>query len=102
MTHPEAKVILEKLFSKSQNGIESLEDFLIYARYAKSFLFSLKNRFSRKIGREEFLIIENALIKQENLIDSFGCKNLDQKLKSLISIQDLLKTHKKTECLDTL
>src|SRR5690606_8356655 len=59
MTNPKIRTILHNLFEGKESGIHSLNHFLTYFQFAKSFLFSMKTKFAKKIGREEFLIIEN-------------------------------------------
>ena len=55
-------------------------------------LFSLKNKFTKKINHKEFLLIENFLCRQESLIESFSCRHLDRKLESLLEIKECIKS----------
>ena len=83
--------LIGDLLSGEINEVESLEEFLFYIKSAKSFLFSLKNKFTKKIHKEEFLRIENFLIKQESLIESLSCRGLDKKIHSIIEIEDWIE-----------
>ena len=44
--------------------------------------------FAKKIHKEEFLLVENFLIKQEGLIDSFRSRSLKEKVVSIIHIDE--------------
>lgn len=90
--HPGMQGIINEMLDNEKDQIKSIETFLEYQRTAKSFLFSLKNRFTKKIGKEEFLLIENFLCRQESLIESFSCKGLYQKLQSILAIKNWLKS----------
>ena len=86
--NPKIQNIVNELILSEKNYISSIRNFVTYMKNAKSLLFSLKSRFSKKIGREEYLLLENFLSKQENLVDSFLCKNLDQKLYDYWMLRD--------------
>ena len=92
LVHPKMQAIINDLLESESDQLKSLELFLEYLETAKSFLFSLKNRFVKKIAKEEFLLIENFLCRQESLVESFTCRGLDAKLRSLIAIKNWLKS----------
>lgn len=79
---------IQKILDGKSTSIEDLNDFLFYTKNAKSFFFSLKNMFAKKIHKEEFLLVENFLIKQEGLIDSFRSRSLKEKVVSIIHIDE--------------
>lgn len=91
LVHPEMRDIINGLLESGGDQIGSIEVFLAYLRTAKSFLFSLKTRFTKRIGKEEYLLIENFLCRQESLVESFSCKRLDQKLESVLAVKNWLK-----------
>ncbi|MCO4753539.1 MAG: hypothetical protein KC478_03610 [Bacteriovoracaceae bacterium] len=93
LVHPKMQAIINDLLASESDQLKSLELFLEYLETAKSFLFSLKNRFVKKIAKEEFLLIENFLCRQESLVESFTCRGLDAKLRSLIAIKNWLKSY---------
>lgn len=77
---------IQKILDSKCTQLEDLEDFIFYTKNAKSFFFSLKNMFAKKIHKEEFLLVENFLFKQESLIDSFACRDLHDKVQFIIEI----------------
>lgn len=87
----ELKDILSEIYYSKEKQVSSLEKFVVYMKTIKSCLFSFKYRFSKKIGKEEYLLIENFLTRQENLIESFLCKNLDRKINSLLEVKNWLR-----------
>lgn len=91
LIHPKVQVIINDILESDSDQLKSLETFLEYLDTAKSLLFSLKSRFVKKIGKEEYLLLENFLCRQESLVESFTCRALDSKLRSLISIKDWMK-----------
>ena len=82
------RLIINELMQDGSKQIGSVQAFLEYMHDAKSLLFSLKFRFAKKIGKEEFLQIENFLEKMENLVESFKCKKIDEKLLCLLEIKE--------------
>lgn len=91
LVHPELKTIMDHLFDDKDNQVATLETFLIYMNNAKTCLFSMKHKYAKKIGKEEYLLMENFLARQENLIESFLCKELDKKIMSIIEIKNWLQ-----------
>ena len=91
LVHPELRTIMTHLFEHSDNQIATLETFLIYMNNAKTCLFSMKHKYEKKIGKEEYLLMENFLTRQENLIELFLCKKLDKKLESIIEVKNWLQ-----------
>ncbi len=89
---PKVREIVGDLVESGSYQIKSLELFLEYLGAAKSLLFSLKSRFTKKIGKEEYLLIESFLGRQESLVDSFTCRGLRSKLESLLAIKNWLKS----------
>jgi len=87
----ELREILSEIYYSKEKQVSSLEKFVVYMNTIKSCLFSFKFRFSKRIGKEEYLLIENFLSRQENMIDSFLCKKLDQKINSLLEVKNCLK-----------
>jgi hypothetical protein len=87
----ELRDILSEIYYSKEKQISSLEKFVVYMNTIKSCLFSFKYRFSKKIGKEEYLLIENFLSKQENMIDSFLCKELDKKINNFLEVKNWLK-----------
>lgn len=92
LIHPGMQEIINELLESQSDQIKSIELFLEYLKTAKSFLFSLKTRFTKKIAKEEFLLIENFLCRQESLVESFSCKGLYEKLQSILAIKNWLKS----------
>lgn len=90
LVQPELRTIMNHLFENKENQIATLETFLIYINNAKTCLFSMKHKYEKKIGKEEYLLMENFLARQENLIESFLAKKLDKKLESIIEIKNWL------------
>lgn len=84
--NPKINNIIKNLVKGERLEIDSFEEFLFYIQNAKSFLFTLKNKFIKKIYKEEFLILENFLNKQESLIESFSCRNLNTNLERIVDI----------------
>ncbi|MEX1100155.1 MAG: hypothetical protein WEB87_07005, partial [Bacteriovoracaceae bacterium] len=91
LIHPKMQKIINDLLESESDQVKSIELFLEYLETAKSCLFSLKNRFTKKIGKEEFLLIENFLCRQESLVESFSCRDLDRKLRGILAIKNWLK-----------
>ena len=91
LVQPELRIIMDHLFSDKDHHIATLETFLIYMNNAKTCLFSMKHKYEKKIGKEEYLLMENFLARQENLIESFLAKNLDKKIESIIAIKNWLQ-----------
>lgn len=83
--------LINALLEQEKDHVGSIQDFLKFIKNAKSFFFSLKNKFARRIGREEDLQLENFLSRQENLVESFLAKRLDVKLNNLLQIKDWFK-----------
>lgn len=90
LVNPDLKKLLQKMYSTEQKQLESIEEFLIYVNTIKTCLFSFKNRFTKKIGKEEYLLIENFLTRQEALIESFNSRGLDTKLKNILEVKNWL------------
>lgn len=88
LVDPKLKVILDDVIAYDRHSIPDLDSFLTYIYSIKSCLFTLKNKFEKKIGKEEFLLISNYLSRQENLIESFLCQNLEKKILNLIKIKN--------------
>jgi hypothetical protein len=86
--NPRLKELLNGLMQTEDPYINSLADFLVYIREVKSTLFSLKTKFERKIGKEEYLYIESFLGGHAHLVDAFLCKHLDSKVEDLIDLKD--------------
>lgn len=91
LIHPKMQSIINELLESDRDQVKSIELFLEYVHAAKSLLFSLKKRFTKKIGKEEYLLIENFLCRQESLVESFTCKGLFQKLQSILAIKNWLR-----------
>jgi hypothetical protein len=87
----ELRDILSEIYYSKEKQVSSLKKFIVYMNTIKSCLFSFKYRFSKKIGKEEYLLIENFLSSQENMIESFLCKKLDKKINSLLEVKNWLK-----------
>lgn len=92
LVHPKITEMIGEFIKDDNAQIDSIEKFLEYQVSAKSFLFSLKNKFTKKINHKEFLLIENFLCRQESLIESFSCRHLDRKLESLLEIKECIKS----------
>ena len=92
LINPKVKKIIGELVESGSYQIKSLELFLEYLSTAKSLLYSLKSRFTKKIGKEEYLLIESFLGRQESLVDSFTCRGLRSKLESILAIKNWLKS----------
>ncbi len=90
LINPDLRQILEKTHKRKDKQLTSLEDFLFYVETIKSCFFSLKNRFSRKIGKEEYLVVEAFITKQESMIESLFSRGLDVKIRSLIEVKNWL------------
>jgi hypothetical protein len=86
--NPKINGMIKSLIEGDITEVDSLTDFLFYIKNVRSFLFTLKNKFTKKIYKEEFLTIENFLIRQESLIESLTFRGLDKKIKSIIDIDD--------------
>lgn len=91
LVHPNIASLIAEFLDDDQAQLTSIEKFLEYQVSAKSFLFSLKNKFTKKIDKEEFLLLENFLCRQESLIESFSCRHLDRKLESLLEIKNCIR-----------
>jgi hypothetical protein len=91
LVHPKIVELISEFIKDDQAQLNSIEKFLEYQVSAKSFLFSLKNKFTKKIDKEEFLLLENFLCRQESLIESFSCRHLDRKLESLLEIKECIR-----------
>lgn len=85
--NPELTQMINELLYDDKKIIDSLDKLLLYFKHAKSFLFTIKNKFSKKIGKEEYLLIENFLIVQENLSESFTCHGLHEKISQIADIE---------------
>jgi hypothetical protein len=79
-------VLIKDIVAQEKTHIDNLEDFLFFTENAKSFYYSLKNQFTKKFHKEEFLLVENFLQKQEALIDSFNCRSIGEKLRLVTSL----------------
>jgi hypothetical protein len=86
--NPKINGMIKSLIEGEITQVESLSDFLFYIKNVRSFLFTLKNKFTKKIYKEEFLIIENFLNRQESLIESLTFRGLDKKIQSIIEIDN--------------
>ncbi len=73
-------ILIRDILSGHSTEIDNLDDFLYFTQNAKSFYYSLKNQFAKKFHKEEFLLVENFLEKQEALIDSFHCRKIVEKI----------------------
>lgn len=80
--------LLKDILDGESSQIDNLEDFLFFTKNAKSFYYSLKNQFSKKFHKEEFLLVENFLEKQEALIDSFHCRRIADKITLINHLND--------------
>jgi len=90
LINPDLKVILEKIYAREDKQLTSLEDFVFFFKNVKSFLFSLNSRFAKKIGKEEHLIVDTFLSKQENMIDSLLSRGFHKKVEFLVIVKDWL------------
>lgn len=94
--YPNLNEIWEKVKSDRRycrlESVQNIEDFLEYAKIAKSLLFTLKNHFTKRIDKEEFLLIENFLSRQEGLIESFHTKDLEQRFATVIKMKVWIKS----------
>ena len=86
--------IIVKLLEGEQLEVTSIEEFIEFINHAKSFYYSLKKQFTKKIDKEEFLIVEKFLSRQESLVDSFHCKNLLEKIQLVLDIKAWIKNLK--------
>lgn len=105
LVHPVITDMINHFINDENSHIEDIQQFLEYQASAKSFLFSLKNKFTKKINNKEFLLIENFLCRQESLIESFSCRQLYRKLESLLEIKACLNeliSHQNSIELNTL
>jgi hypothetical protein len=102
LINSELRVILEETYKRDDKQLTSLEDFIFYVDTIKSCFFSLKNKFSRKIGKEEFLIVETFLTKQEGMIESLISREVDQKISSLIKVKNWLNQYSDIDSIDDL
>lgn len=102
LVNAKLRKILEETYSRADKQLTSLEDFLFYIDKIKSCFFSLKNKFSKKIGKEEYLIVENFLTKQEAMIDSLVARELDQKIKCLVKVKNWLNQYSNISSIDSL
>jgi hypothetical protein len=102
LINAQLRVILEQTYQREDKQLTSLEDFVFYVDTIKSCFFSLKNRFSRKIGKEEYLIVETFLTKQESMIESLISRGVDQKINSLIKIKNWLNQYSDLNSIDDL
>lgn len=87
LVDPRFLKLMKDLLAGDKKQIESMEEFVFYISKAKSFLFTIKSRFTKKIQSGEFLLIENFLCRQEGLVESMVCRSITEKFKTLISIQ---------------
>jgi hypothetical protein len=87
LVDPKFLELMRDLLSGDKKEIDSMEEFVFYISKAKSFLFTIKSRFTKKIQSGEFLLIENFLCRQEGLVESLVCRSVTEKLKTLISIK---------------
>lgn len=83
--------LLRDILSGEKSHIDNLDDFLFFTESAKSFYYSLKNQFTKKFHKEEFLLVENFLQKQEALIDSFNCRRIADKLVLVTQLNDWIE-----------
>ncbi|MDH5414614.1 MAG: hypothetical protein OEW87_10790 [Flavobacteriaceae bacterium] len=83
--------LIDEILDTKTNQINSLDDFLFFTSHAKSLYYSLKNHFSKKFHKEEFLLIENFLGRQDSLINGFQCKELTSTLKLIVKIEEWIK-----------
>jgi hypothetical protein len=90
--NPDLKKILAGLFAGKESQIGTLEAFLVYIQNMKTCLFSMKQKYAKRIGKEEYLMMENFLGRQENLIESFHCKKLDKKIQNILIIKNWLQS----------
>lgn len=80
--------LLQQLLSGEKKQIDSIEEFSFYITSAKSFLFTIKNRFAKKFHMQECLRVESFLSKQESLIEALVCRSITESLNSLVKIQE--------------
>lgn len=96
--NPKINTMIKSMIEGDMTEMTSLLDFLFYIKNAKSFLFTLKNKFTKKIHKEEFLTIENFLNRQESLIESLSFRGLNNKIILIIEIDKwIMETHPKLE-----
>ncbi|MBD65682.1 MAG: hypothetical protein CME62_10780 [Halobacteriovoraceae bacterium] len=88
LVNPRVKAMVRSLLIGERKQVDSLEDFLFYTKSAKSFLFTLKNRFTKKIHKEEFLLVENFLCRQESLVESLICHKIVHKIEAIMHINN--------------
>ena len=102
LINAQLREILEKTYQRDDKQLTNLEDFIYYVNTIKSCLFSLKNRFSRKIGKEEYLIVETFLTKQEGMIESLISRGVNEKINSLIKVKNWLNQYSDIDSIDDL
>ena len=76
--------LLKEMTSTDSSEMTCLKDFFTLIDGSKSFFYSLKNQISKMFHREEYLWIENFLAYQQSLVDSFVCKNLRERIETLM------------------
>ncbi len=79
--------IIYDLFEGKRSEVNSIDEFIEFVQSAKSVYYGLKKQFTKKIYKEEFLIVENFLAHQEGLVDSFNCKKISERLKLITEIK---------------
>ncbi len=92
---PQTCELLKPLVEKEKEQIDCLEDYLKFMQGAKSFFYSIKNHFSKKFHKEEFLILESFLAKQESLVDSFHCKKIKNTIELIMHLDLWVKNNDK-------
>lgn len=88
LVNPKIQDMICDLLTGKKKQLDSIEDFIYYTQHAKSLLFTLKQKFIRKIHKEEFLLVENFLIRQEGLVEAMKGSILMSKLQTMIDIKD--------------
>ncbi len=83
--------LIEEVLDGKQTQIDDLEDILLFSKNSKSLYYSLKNQFAKKFHKEEYLLIENFLAKQDSLVNTFECRHLPENVKLIIDIEDWIK-----------
>jgi hypothetical protein len=98
----ELRKVLEFTYKRDDKQLTSLEDFVLYVETIKSCFFSLKNKFSKKIGKEEYLVVETFLTKQQGMIESLISREVDHKINSLIQVKRWLSDYSRLDSIDDL
>lgn len=78
---------LANIIVGEQKSVSDLGDFIFYFLNSRSFLYSLKSKFTKLLHKPEFLMIENFLQRQESLVESFTCRDLLKYLELIDQIE---------------